>query len=278
MLKLSAMVAFEPPAMDWLIEQIALEQVGNEQLLGRLAELVDSWKRQCTDFLFAKQAVPKLKLSLSDVDKVLRKVNYLDVALMEVYVPVGLKASYLDTIEVLVSVQQQLSTIETRLLKPFYQWLAEVLARPPALGGLSTEQRFQFLDCPALNKTLDQLFDPASLSDRQTCQNVVARNSDWALVISQLASLIAQHNQLKMAVLEEAVKAIIERVDRLIPILKTESTQGNLSEASKMAFAKALYDIAQEVTLYTRLNFLITALRKAVHDSFGKLKALSRGR
>lgn len=275
---LAAIVDFHPPDMAWLVTEIALEGEDSPALESRLSELVSSWRRQCRDFLFRKESVPGLKISHREVDKALDQVRYIDVAQMEIYVPVGLKVNYLRAIEVLSSAQEQLGTIEKRLLIPFYRWLGEAMARPSALGELSAQKHFQFLDCASVNQQLDHLFDQQSLSDKATYQSLIERNSDWPVLIEQLSALIEQHNQLKRTVLTDAVADITERVDLLMPTIRAQVQSGGLSPASKMALSNALYDLAQEVTLYTRLNFLITALRKAVHDSFEKLKALGRGK
>lgn len=278
MAKLKNLVTLTPLELDWLRQEIALERVGYEQLGQRLGELVSAFGRKTKMFLFQRDAIPALKISSWEIDRVLKKVHYIDLALIEVYVPVGLTVSYREAIDVLSSVQAQVSTIETRLLTPFNRWLGELMNRPSALAELSGQKQFQFLDCEALNHTLNQLFDSQSLSDKATYQAVIARQADWPVVIDQLKALIAQHNALKSLTLSDGVKAISERVDRLLPILKQPEHLAILSEGNKMAFANAVYDIAQEVTLYTRLNFIITSLRKAVHDSFQKLKEIGRGK
>ena len=273
---LKKMVAFDPPDMAFLVREIALEGVDSPALESRLSELFTSWRRKSRDFLFRQDAVPRLKIKPAEVDRVLQKVSYIDVALMEMYVPVGLKVHYLSAIDVLASTQEQLGTIENRLIKPFYRWLGEVVARPSALGEIGGQRRFQFLDCGSFNQQLDNLFDQQSLSDKAPYQSVIERHSDWPNLIRQLTALIEQHNLLKTTVLTDAVKDITERVELLMPAIRQQRLEGGLAPARTEALSNALYELAQELTLYTRINFVITALRKAVHDSFEKLKALSR--
>ena len=206
-----------------------------------------------------------------EMDRFLDKFQYLDLSNISVYKPVGLKVTYLETLECVTEVQTLVLTMPERVITPFMKWSGEVLTRPELLQRLGSSHPFNFIDALALNTKLDKLFDSNSISDSYPYSSAVKRNNDWPQFAAGINATVDFNNELNAAELKSYVDEVSARIDLIVKRVSEEPERYNLSTPSRKVLSDVVRFMAAEVTLYARVNYVLTSLVKASNDTIHKL-------
>ena len=212
--------------------------------------------------------------NIKKVDKQLSTYNYLDLSELIIFRPIGLKASYVELINALEAVQSDVLTINERILTPFSKWTGEIINDPTKLQRVTVNQHFEFINSDNYNKTLDKLFNANDTRDRVKYGSLFKSNKQVVDSMVMLNDVINRQNELPAKKLLKMVETAAARTELLTQRCSDNKASGICSEASKKIISDVLYDIAQEITLYSRLSYLIISTRNALDDSIDKLLSL----
>lgn len=235
---------------------------------------VASGYRKLLALINTRSHIKVVSYNIKKVDKQLNTYNYLDLSELIIFRPIGLKASYVELINALEAVQSDVLTINERILTPFSKWTGELINDPTKLQRVTINQHFEFINSDNYNKTLDKLFNANDTRDRVKYGSLFKSNKQVVDSMVLLNDVINRQNELPAKELLKMVEAAAARTELLTQRCADNKVSEICSEASKKIISDVLYDIAQEITLYSRLSYLIISTRNALDDSIDKLLSL----
>ena len=222
----------------------------------------------------ARNYIKVVSYNIKKIDKQLDTYKYADLSELIIFRPIGLKTTYAELITALEAVQSDVLSINDRILTPFSKWTGEIINDPTKLQRVTINQHFEFINADNYNKVLDKLFNANDTRDRVSYGSLFKSNKQVIESMVMLNDVIDRQNDLPANKLLKMVENAAKRTDLLTQRCSDKNSVGICSEASKKIISDVLYDIAQEITLYSRLSYLVTSTRNALDDSIDKLLSL----
>lgn len=253
-------------------EMISLESFNPSQtfkaLTTRLPGFVNSVKSfifEIIDPLHGAQGLVDGKASI----RALNDMKYMDVRGNQVYVPTGLKVSYLEFLEALQSAEQVADRLVPETLNPLSVWLATALASPDTLGSMRgiviTNYKSHDIDTP--NRKIAACFDKNGVTGLVPMGQAIKRNADWPLVIDAVNELNTKFNAVNRTEIIKLVEHVTEMLDRLVLRIQSEPETYVISGANMNALAKLCYSVAREIEFYSLFAYQMQMVTVAVKDT-----------
>lgn len=208
--------------------------------------------------------------------------NYVSLSKVTVFVPTGMKCSYLEWLTVLETLSKQALTIEERVLKPFSDWLGAVLSdderffsRRP-LEGLKT---IEFTDIKKIQKDVEKCIKPRG-KDQMPYADAVGRNKEWEEINGRLSVLNEETARVSPENIRKQTDQISEFLDKILANLQNEEFLQKLEEYGPKMFSRNLvsalsdysYDVAKEIEFYSIYVYHLEVTTQAVQDTYDKLR------
>lgn len=222
----------------------------------------------------ARNYIKVVSYNSKKIDKQLDIYKYAELSELIIFRPIGLKATYVELITALEAVQSDVLSIDERILTPFSKWTGEIINDPTKLQRVTINRHFEFINADNYNKVLDKLFNANDTRDRVSYGSLFKSNKQVVDAMVMLNDVVNRQNDLPAKKLLKMVETAAKRTELLTQRCSDKNISGICSEASKKIISDVLYSIAQEITLYSRLSYLIISTRNALDDSIDKLLSL----
>lgn len=209
-----------------------------------------------------------------NMDKKLKEYDYFDLTATTAYRPVGMGVNYRIALEALADAQGEVLTIEKRMVKPFIKWSGKALTKPETLANLNQGMPFETIDAKEINDKLDALFSTDSTSDECKYEQVLENNSQWDDIVKNLNNVIDNQNKLSSKKMTGLLNDCVKRADLLVKRIRENPEKYAVSAASKEKLSQLVFRMAEEFTLYSRLNFIITSLARSINDTVKKIESM----
>ncbi len=238
-----------------------------------VAQFTQAYKKIVT-LINTKDYIKVIPYNIKKLDKQLNTYKYVDLSELIIYRPIGLKVPYIELINALEAVQSDVLTIDERILTPYSKWCGEIINSPKKIERITINQQFEFINSDNYNKVLDKLFDPDDTRDRVNYGSLFKSNKQVIDSMVMLNDVVERQNDLPAKKLLNMVQTSAMRTEILTQRCSDKNISGICSTASKKIIADVLYDIAKEITLYSRLSFLIISTANALSESIDKILSL----
>lgn len=264
-------------SFEFLYEITSVEKFNASSTLSILNKVVSTAsdvKEKISRLLNRYDYVQFIDVNKRKLYKKLEKYNYLDLQEVHVFKPIGLKSPYIDLLTTIKAVQEDLLSIDQRVLTPFLKWSGEVLNSPQKLQRLNVDKEMFFLDTKKYNKYLDKHFNENDNSDVAKFGFLFQSSKQMLDIVNLFNEIVAIQNQLPAKKLLKMVDDIAKRAEMLLRRCQIDKDSQLCSSASKKVIADVLYDIGTEVTLYSRLSYNIISAQGAIEDSANKILSM----
>lgn len=265
-------------SFEFLYEIASVEKFDTSSTLSILNKVVSTAsdvKEKISRLLNRYDYVQFIDVNKRKLYKKLEKYNYLDLQEVHVFKPIGLKSPYIDLLTTIKAVQEDLLSIDQRVLTPFLKWSGEVLNSPQKLQRLNVDKEMFFLNTKKYNKYLDKHFNKNDNSDVAKFGDLFQYSKQMLDIVNLFNEIAAIQNQLPAKKLLKMVDDIAKRAEMLVRRCQIDKDSQLCSSASKKVIADVLYDIGTEITLYSRLSYNIISAQGAIEDSANKILSMS---
>lgn len=243
-------------------------------VLNRLERLLGGVKDTVADKILTLKTLKSFSYPSKDMGKFLKVNPYDSIMELSIYKPSGMTVSYLEALKVIETHHEKVVDVEKRLIDPFIKWSSEMLTDPARMSELSSSGSLDSIDVDGITEALDSLFDPMDKSDTSSYSDMIKRNSEWREVTKLIRVVINRQNRLKAARLSAKVTKASEAVNKIISYCRSEPNVYSCSEAARGKMADVVYNMGREVSLISRLYYIIKSLSTAIEDSAKKLAEL----
>lgn len=240
--------------------------------LRRLPSFISDVRTYLADLL-AISRTPGNVIDDRKAQSTLRKINYITLSPVDVYVPVGLNVRYLDYVTVLERVMPLVQSTLNQTLRPTAAWLAELATNPDRLTALRPKDFPITTDAvDVARRELAACFEKGGVKDKRGFGEMFDRNNDWATVVSKANALIVSQK----SVSRKDVIAKVEEINHALNIIAGVIEKGDVqvSAPTVTQFAKQSYAMAQQLELFSTYEYQLIGLSVALQDSADKLKSL----
>lgn len=263
---------------------ISMEALTPSQTLSALTDRLPGFVSDVKQFLkdlFSTDQEPAY--NFFDTKKIpteIRKVNYTSLMPLRVYVPAGLKVTYLEYIAAMEQAQAVVDVLVKETLQPFNRWLAIQLGNPSNLAQLRSDRDisgFKLHDIEAVKKAIAVCFDPGSVETETTFGKVFKRAGDWHAAAEQLNDLNNRLIRIDRSVVSDLTDSIAVNLDVLLRRIDENPEEYKLSGNTLNVIAQMSYNMARECEFYSVYYYQLRALFQAFEDSEKKVgEALNR--
>ena len=264
-------------SFDFLYEIASVEKfdaTSTLSILNKVVSTASDVKEKLSRMLNKYDYVQFIDVNKRKLYKKLEKYNYLDLQDVHVFKPIGLKTSYMEFLTTIKAVQEDLLSIDQRVLTPFLKWSGEVLNSPEKLQRLNVDKEMFFLDIKKYNKYLDKHFNVNDNSDVAKFGDLFQSSKQMLDVVNLFNNIASKQNTLPAKKLLQMVDSVAKRAEMLVRRCQIDKDSLLCSNASKKVIADVLYDIGTEITLYSRLSYNIISSQGAIEDSSNKILSM----
>lgn len=208
-----------------------------------------------------------------DMTKIILDTPYLSLQDILIYIPRGMKVSYVKAGIVLNDLATTLTEVDEVVLTPLVNYVAGLVERPEGL-----ERPFPYrttLDFKDLTKKLNQAFDIPSEKVQAKYSKVIERNKDW-----HDASVL--NESLQAALSPDRLKRLMDKHDRIRELSKTldktlEAHNADLTNSAKTItqFIEYTEYAAKLLTFYGHVNAIAISYNVALNDNVTRLREIS---
>lgn len=256
---------------------IALEaHAGNESFQNALGKL-PGFITQLRGFLTGKIGDPLVSNFLGNRPapfiRAIGKTTYTDFKHVNVYVPQGLRVSYLEHQKVLADACTHCVGIEGTTLDPFIKWLGERIGNPASFSSISSALRTPGGEV----EKIEQAYHAGFIVNGQKQSEVsytkaIARQSDWPAIMDGIDTMERQltadlHKRFidKMIRLDDLLATLVRRIE--------ESPEAYKFSAPALSdLATHSYAAARELEFYGLMKYRLESYTVAVRDTVKKLE------
>lgn len=217
---------------------------------------------------FDQKAGQFRQLNSSELERLTRPLNYLDLVQLKVHVPIGFNTSYLAYAKLLGEAQEHAEQLQNGLLKPFAQYLGEVINDPDRLRALgSSGFKRSFANCDQFKRRFEHALNHKGRV-QATLGDVLTKIGEIPEVTRLGNNVAGRYTGIDNAQLTKQLASITELLDVLIEALKEDPDNYKASGATIKLLSETVYDIAREVEFYSFLGYQIKTYTEAVGDTW----------
>jgi len=241
-------------------------------VLSRIPRFLEQLLSKVTrDITATKGETPSEQLNQKAFTKLLENSNYAALAQIDIFRPTGMKGNYFSYIAMLADFQEELGDIEKRLLTPLKRTVAQMLAEPTRLKQ-AFPTNYKLADIKKLQVRFAGVVDTNDGGDKILYGRAVARNKDWESIISTINLVDEQYLREPNSELLKSVGELTEHVGMLIERIKDQPDVYEAKGRTVGDLVDALYLTAREIELYAAHGFNLATGKKAIVDSYNKMK------
>lgn len=218
----------------------------------------------------------KLYYPDSALNRTVANANYLNLAKVTVYVPVGLKIRWVDYVTTLEEAVELSLTITDDVLKPMKVYLATLLTDPEkmkavTLSVLEKEIKFNDVEIKKLKETFKASFDQSN-SPEVPYGQVFANKGEWPDVNDRLKKVLTTASKLDVSKFAEYVGEISECTEKLLIRMKNEPEVYKLNNINAETLSNRIFKAATEIEFVAALKIMLNSAEQAMTDTVKKLK------
>lgn len=204
--------------------------------------------------------------------KALQSLKYMDIRSNEVFVPTGLKVTYLQYLTALKDAEQVAEKLISETLSPLSMFLALALSEPARLQSLRgmSIPNFRIHDIDKPKQAISNCFDRNGTVARVPLGQALARLTDWPEVVKEINELNTRFNRTSRQEVLRLVNEVTELLDRLVDRSTQEPDTYALSGANLGLLSKLCYNVAREIEFYSLFAYQLQLATIAITDT-GKL-------
>lgn len=252
------------------LQQIAMES-------GVLSNMVNSIKNIFPDLISTlrnsfshTENLPAIEIRLTNDQKFLIKeinqFNYIDIAELSTQVPEGFVGNYIDYTKELITIIDDISDVNGKVLQPYSVYLSTFLTNKDAKYNTKDQTRLYNSMKVAREhhvKSLGHYFKDSSNVSKVKIGQVIKRNSDFQLVYNQTGVIAKKIYSINLKTLNENVKRCLDMLDMIIEkIEKNEIEHVSPEVTQNLAFGA--YEVAREIEFFSVIYFKVLALTTSV--------------
>lgn len=256
-------------------EMISLESFNPSQafsaLTDRIPGYVSAVKTFFTNILDPVHAPIALVDGVSSA-KALQNMKYMDIRAYQVFVPTGLRSTYLQYLTALKAAELVAEKLIPETLNPLSVFLSLALSEPDRLQSLRgmSIPNFRIHDIDRPKQAIGNCFDRNGTVARVPLGQALSRLSDWPEVVHEINELNTRFNRTSRQDVLRLVGEVTELLDRLVDRVTTEPETYKLSGANLDLMSKLCYNVAREIEFYSLFAYNLHVLTIAIVDT-GKL-------
>lgn len=231
-----------------------------------LREYFPAMVKTMCDFLSRyKPKNEELKLSINTKDflKRLEDINYLDLKDIAVIAPEGLSVNsdLVGYTKVLRETSVRLSTIENSLLRPYNDYLAKLISVDGHKFDTSNYFKLwkEFEQSTSVDLANVSKYNKGKESKTTTFGDLVSRNSDWSVVIDNLAEANKEMSKVVFSRYEELNKSIASHLDIIVSKIKANELDGVSKEVTRN-LSEGTYAVAKVIEFTTLVMYYLMTL------------------
>lgn len=196
--------------------------------------------------------------------------KYMDFVNMTIYVPPGMKGTYLEYLDSLEAAEKTVLAIPKTVVEPFIRWVASLTSNPEQLAsqrGMQAVKDMAIVDQTKLREQIMHNIDGANKATDRRYGEVVKRNADWGQIENKLEAL--NHNLIGAGrkKIAQQVADAVDMVENLIERIKEDPEEYPVGEAAVTLLAKTCFNVAKVLELYAVYCYQLRLLTVAIEDS-----------
>lgn len=208
-----------------------------------------------------------------EMTRMLKDTPYLALKDVLIFIPRGMKGTYMQTALGLKELADELTLVEEKVLTPLVNYTAGLIERPSDL-----ERPFPYkrtVDSATIRDKLMSLYDFDSQKVQAPYGTVINRNKDWA-------DIAIVNKEVQETMSPDNLERIVKKHDRVRELAKTLDLILKSNEADLEASAKTIGEFIDYVTYaadllrhYGLVNSAAIAFNVALNDNIERLKEIS---
>lgn len=212
----------------------------------------------------------------------LMRQNYVALSDVVVYVPKGLRVTYLDYISALEIAAKHVLSILPGIIEPTIQYVGVLINNPSyvrnasGLGVDAAKAELANVKIESVTEGIAACFDPSNNSDEAKFGAVVQRNSDFEVVHHRLAALQETVAASQPVEVEKRIDLLIDMCEKLAEAVRAHPDYKAISSAISKEVSGRIYACAQWAELYAVYLRQVMVLEAAVNDTAKKLIKISK--
>jgi hypothetical protein len=268
-------VAIEHEAASSFYENFA--RVFKNSLFGRMSERVSELfgKNMASHYSWSPRVEQDL-LAWAD------RESYMVLGDVTLFVPVGLKVTYLEYLDALENALPHILKLNEELLQPAIETVGVLINNPglaaskSGLKGTAFTGKLFGVKPEDVAKEISKCFDAASRDDTAKYKQVLKRNQDLSVTVQRLAQLQDNLPLSHMQAVERNMRQLIQLADELVTQMKDDERYQSLSPKMGGMISDQLYQCAVWVEFFAVYQRQVLVLSTALEDSVKKLKKISK--
>ena len=275
-------------------EQFA-EQFGMEGFDFKLAGMIsDSFGRVFSSGVFSnlrhtlsglfepgrtRSVLPPLQSSLK---LWLGRQNYIALSDVTVYVPKGLRVTYLDYLTALEKASETILRILPAMIEPTIEYVGILINNPSyvrsvsGIGTPATVAELNNVNVESVTEPIAACFDPSNNSDETKYGNVLQRNSDLEVVHRRTVALQEAVAASRPTEVEKRIAVLIDMCEKLADAVRAHPDYKAITTVISKEVAGRIYACAQWAELYAVYLRQVMVLENAIADTTKKLAKVSK--
>ncbi len=224
-----------------------------------------SFETKKTDFVIDKNVVIKLG-----------QLNYTEIKDLQIPVPVGLKVSYAQYLEVLVEASDAILNLKPHVLEPFNRWVGYNLSNPANLANMRADtslvKDIRFSKLEQISKDLSACFDSGKGNVNLPFKQAFKQIREWELVMMNAEKL----DQILASVTREEIMTLVDQISTKFNTLFKRVEEDPQHYALSPVVTKTASDlslaVAKECEFYTVFYFQVLGLLSALNGAEDKIR------
>lgn len=261
------------------LSQIALEASVLTNMVTSIKNIFPSLITNLRSSFSQTEHLPKIEIALTKEQQFLIKeiqnFKFIDIAEIKTQVPEGFIGTYLDYTETLLSVINEISSVNSRVLQPYSVYLSTFLTNKEAKINTKDQTRLYNDIKKVREKQIEDLSfyfkDSSNISVAKVGQ-VIKRNADFLTVYNEVGSIAKKVYSIDIKSINENVKRCVDMLDIIVnKINRDEITNVSPEVTQNLAFGA--YEVAKEIEFFSVLYYKILALTTTVDETTIKVNS-----
>ena len=212
----------------------------------------------------------------------LARQNYVALSEVTVYVPKGLRVTYLDYLSSLEKAAPTVLSILNGIVEPTIEYVGILINNPSyvravsGIGVSKTNAALANIKIDDVAEGIATCFDPSNTSDEAKYGNVIQRNKDFDEVHRRLAALQETVAASRPIEVEKRIGVLIELTEKLAEAVRSHPEYKSISGAISKEVAGRVYNCALWAEFYAVFLRQVMVLDAAVSDTTKKLAKISK--
>lgn len=263
------------------LEQISLrvcEEGFNPMAVpGAFSKLVSEVKNGITGlfgFLGSDEKLSELDSKQKKFFELIMGMPYVSISNLQAYQPEGCSATYLDFLNELVPICEQLKTVEKDVLIPYSVYLARFIANPKTQHDEFTDERHikdQEKRIDECYKRFSKLYKKASYSSKTQVKNVVQRNADWKPIFLKLNECVKALSSVN----RESIQKNLKDCTNYLSVIEQDfatSEDKVVAQGAAQRLARTATLVGKELELFSTTYYRLLSLKGCIENTIESIK------